>query len=219
MQLDEINGPTIEEGRDVNVIATKVPATIGAGSVVFEVALWVLGIIPGIVFSVMKIKAKKYFDQLQQKIQAAASTNDNYLEQRVMILQNTAPLLEKAIDLDKTTFAEIAKYRAGGKDNDVNRSEVAGKVDAISRQFNMVMESYPDLKAHHAIADAMQQNAMLQREITAARELYNDAIQRWNTEIFAWPTKNIVAARQKYTTMIPFSISKEMKQAARGVFF
>ena len=83
----------------------------------------------------------------------------------------------------------------------------------------MVMESYPDLKAHAAIADAMQQNNMLQREITAARELYNDSVNRWNTEIFSWPTKNIVAAKLGYTTMIPFSISKEMKQAARGVFF
>lgn len=218
MQLDEVNGPVIEEGRDVNVIATKVPATIGAGSIIFEVCLWIL-IIPGIIWSYKKLKTKRYFDQLQQKIQQNASQIDNYLEQRVMILKNVAPLVEKAINLDKETFAQIAKFRAGGKDNSTARNEVQGQLDGITRQFNMVMESYPDLEAHKAIADAMQQNALLQREITAARELYNDSIARWNTEIFQWPLKNIVAARQKYTTMIPFSASKEIKEAARGTFF
>ena len=65
----------------------------------------------------------------------------------------------------------------------------------------------------------MQQNSYLQREITAAREVYNDTVARWNREVFAWPTKQIVAAKRGYTTRIPFSASKEIKEAARGTFF
>ena len=100
-ELDELNGPIAEEGRDVNVIQKQIPVKTGAGSVVFEVVLWVLGIIPGLVFLFMKIKARTYLRQLQQKIQHNASQIDNYLEQRVVILQNAAKLLDKAIDLDK----------------------------------------------------------------------------------------------------------------------
>ena len=59
----------------------------------------------------------------------------------------------------------------------------------------------------------------LQREITAARELYNDSINAWNRDIFAWPTKMIVAARNGYTTRIPFIASAETKQKAKDVFF
>ena len=55
-ELDELNGPIAEEGRDVNVIQKQIPVKTGAGSVVFEVVLWVLGIIPGLVFLFMKIK-------------------------------------------------------------------------------------------------------------------------------------------------------------------
>ena len=168
----------------------------------------------------MKISAKKHFDQLQQKIQRNASQIDNYLEQRVMVLQNCARLLDKAIDLDKSTFENIAKYRSGNLgDADAARQEMGDKVESISRDINVAVENYPDLAAHREIADAMQQNMYLQREITAARELYNDTINEWNKDIFAWPTKMIVAAKNGYTTRIPFVASKEIKEQAKSVFF
>ncbi len=219
-QLDELNPEVREEGLDTNVIAKKIPAEVGFGSLVFEVVLWLLGIVPGLIFLFMKIGAQKHFDQLQQKIQRNASQIDNYLEQRVMVLQNCARLLDKAIDLDKSTFENIAKYRSGNfGDADEVRNEVGDKIETISRDINVAVESYPDLAAHREIADAMQQNMYLQREITAARELYNDTINEWNKDIFAWPTKMIVAAKNGYTTRIPFIASKEVKEQAKGVFF
>jgi len=216
--LDELNPEVREDGVDTNVIAKKIPVTVGVGSTIFEILLWVLGIIPGIVFLFMKIKAKNYFQQLEQKIQRNASQIDNYLEQRVVVLQNCARLLDKAIDLDKTTFENIAKYR-GGNAGEEGRNALAGQLDNISNSVNVAFENYPDLKAHREIEDAMQQNMYLQREITAARELYNDTINAWNRDIFAWPTKMIVAAREGYTTRIPFAASKEIKEKARDVFF
>lgn len=219
-QLDELNPEIREEGLDTNVIVKKLPAKVGVGSKIFEIALWVLGIIPGLIFLFMKINAQKHFDQLQQKIQRNASQIDNFLEQRVMVLQNCARLLDKAIDLDKSTFENIARLRGGaGNDNDEVRNEIEDKVQNISRNISVAVENYPDLKAHQEIADAMQQNMYLQREITAARELYNDTINEWNKDIFAWPTKKIVAAKNGYTTRIPFVASQEIKKQAQGIFF
>lgn len=219
-QLDELNPEVREEGLETNVIAKKLPAEVGVGSKIFEVLLWVCGIFPGVIFLFMKINAQKHFDQLQQKIQRNASQIDNFLEQRVMVLQNCARLLDKAIDLDKSTFENIAKYRSSNAgDADAARNEIGGQIETISRDINVAVENYPDLKAHREIADAMQQNMYLQREITAARELYNDTIDQWNRDIFAWPTKMIVAAKNGYTTRIPFAASKEVKEQARSVFF
>ena len=218
--LDEMSQDIMEEGRDVNVIAKKIPVTVGRGSLIFEIVLWVLGLLPGLIFLIMKVKAKNYFQQLEQKIQHHASQIDNYLEQRVIVLQNCARLLDKAIDLDKSTFENIAKYRSGNVgDSDTARNELGGQVDTLSRNINIAVENYPDLQAHKEIADAMQQNMYLQREITAARELYNDTVNEWNKDIFAWPTKMIVAAKNGYTTRIPFAASKEIKEQARSVFF
>ena len=218
-QLDELNPEVREEGLETNVIAKKIPVEVGTGSKVFEILLWVCGILPGLIFLFMKINAQKHFDQLQQKIQRNASQIDNYLEQRVMVLQNCARLLDKAIALDKDTFTNIAKYRSGNTDADAARNEVSGQMETISRDINVAVEQYPELAAHKEIADAMQQNMYLQREITAARELYNDTIDQWNRDIFAWPTNKIVAAKNGYTTRIPFIASKEIKEQAKGVFF
>lgn len=218
-QLDEMTGRVNEEGKDINVIQKQIPVKVGVGSTIFEVILWCLCIIPGVVFLIKKINAAKYLRQLEQKIQHNASQIDNYLEQRVVILQNCAKLLDKAIDLDKTTFSEIAKYRSGNVADDAARNELSGALDGVSRKINIAFENYPDLKAHQEIADAMQQNSYLQREITAAREVYNDSVYQWNKAIQEWPTKMIVAAKQGYTTRIPFTASKEIKDKARDVFF
>lgn len=219
-QLDELNPEVREEGVETNVIAKKIPVEVGAGSKVFEIILWLLGIVPGLIFLLMKTNAQKHFDQLQQKIQRNASQIDNYLEQRVMVLQNCARLLDKAIELDKGTFENIARYRSGiAEDADAARNALGGQVETISRNIHVAVENYPDLAAHREIADAMQQNMYLQREITAARELYNDTINEWNKDIFAWPTKKIVAAKNGYTTRIPFAASKEIKEQAKQVFF
>ena len=214
--LDELNDE-VSTGRDINVINKRIPVTVGTGSKVFEIMLWICGIIPGLIFMFMKIKAGTYLRQLEQKLQHDASQVDNYMEQRVVILQNVAKLLDKSIDLDKDTLTTIAKYRSGVTDEE--RNTVGEQVENVNRKINIAIENYPKLEAHKAIADAMQQNAYLQKEITASREVYNDTVNRWNTEIQAWPTKMIVAAKAGYTTRIPFSTTKEVKEQARGTFF
>ena len=212
-ELDETKDPIREEGRDVHVIDKQLTVTVDWRSTFFQVILWILGIIPGIVFAVMKIKARSHLQQMQQKIQHDASTIDNYLQNRVTILTNTASLLNKSIELDKTTFAEIAKYRSGNF-SDAERGEVANKLAAAERAINIALEAYPDLRAHADIQTAMQQNAYTQQEITAAREAYNDTVLSWNTLIYQWPTYRIVAAKAKYTTRIPFTVSQEIREAA-----
>ena len=218
-QLDEMTGPINEQGKDVNVIQKQIPGQVGVGSTIFEVILWVLGIIPGVIFLFMKIKAGTYLRSLEQKIQHDASQIDNYLEQRVMILQNAAKLLDKAIDLDKDVMKSVAMYRGGGNHTDVERNNASQSLDRLFRDVNVAFEQYPNLQAHNEIEDCLKQNSYLQKEITAARELYNDTVFEWNSAIQQWPTKMIVAAKNGYTTRIPFTTSQEIKEKARDVFF
>lgn len=245
--LDEVTGPVNDAGRDVHVIDRQLSVKVGFGSTLFEIALWItipllvllyvalmgqtlsnplmvaivgclVGILPGVIFIFMKISALNYFQQLEQRIQTEASNIDNFLEQRVQILQNVVGIVDRAIDLDKDVMKAVAALR-GGSINNENRNEVNMKVDmAFGRLFPQV-EAYPELKAHNAIADAMQQNNYLQREITAARTVYNSRVNQWNTDLFVWPTKMIVAARQGFTTRIPFTASKEIREMAKSKFF
>ncbi len=224
-QLDELNTPSRPEGLDVNVVAKQLPVKCGKGTkIFFNYISWILPIpiVTGLIVMVKKAKHKQHFEQIQQKIQHDASQIDNYLEQRVVILKNCAKLLDKALDYEQETLTKIAAYRGGvnpDAQSDAERNEVASTLDGLSRSINIAVERYPDLKAHQEIADAMQQNAYLQKEITAARELYNDSINLWNREIHVWPLKLLVADEEGLKTRIPFIATKEVKEEARGVFF
>lgn len=244
-EIDEVTGSTDPNGRDINVINKQIRVEVGNESRIFEIALWVVGTIPGIIilttdampvlqgvgvlaagflpgviFQFMKISALAYLRRLQQKVQADASQIDNYLEQRVIILQNVVGLVEKSIELDKDVMKSVAAYRAGRlPTTDTGRNAASQDLDGIFSRVNVAFEAYPELKAQATLADAMRQNSYLQKEITAARTLYNDTVAMWNQEIFRWPTNQIVAARAGYTTRIPFIASAETKAEARGTFF
>lgn len=244
-EIDEVTGSTDLNGRDINVINKQIRVEVGNESRIFEIALWVVGTIPGIIilttdampvlqgvgvlaagflpgviFQFMKISALAYLRRLQQKVQADASQIDNYLEQRVIILQNVVGLVEKSIELDKDVMKSVAAYRAGRlPTTDTGRNAASQELDGIFSRVNVAFEAYPELKAQATLADAMRQNSYLQKEITAARTLYNDTVAMWNQEIYRWPTNQIVAARAGYTTRIPFIASAETKAEARGTFF
>lgn len=236
--LDELDDQIREEGREVNVIAKQIKVEKDSSIQILIWALYLIGlgliafgiikkiyyvipigiIIPAFVYSSLK-KQEAYFNQLEQRIQQSASQIDNYLEQRVIVLQNTAKLVEKAVDLDKSVFSEISKLRSGNHIKETERNEIQDKLDKAYRGLNIAVENYPDLKSHMELRDAMQQNLYLQREITAAREVYNDNTGIWNREIFEWPFKKYVASNKGYTTRIPFIASKEIKEKAKEVFF
>lgn len=219
-ELNEMDNTNVaSEGKDINVIQKQIPVKVGVGSKIFEILMWVLCIIPGVILLIKKIQAENYLRRLEQKIQHDASQIDNYLEQRVMILKNCAKLLDKAIDLDKETFVKIAEKRSGKADKDAKRNELASDIEDISNKIQIAFENYPDLKAHDAIEAAMSQNDYLQREITAARDLYNDSVAMWNMDIMSWPAKMMVAAKHGYTTRIPFTTTAEIKKQARETFF
>lgn len=220
-ELDEQNPVINETGRDVNVIDKQLPIKVGVGSKIFEIVIWILPvpIISGLIYLAIKIAAGNYLSRLQQKIQHDASEIDNYLEQRVIILKNVAALLEKSIKLDKETYTQIAGLRAGNSLSDMDRVDVASKVDNAVTKLNAVMENYPELRAHNEIQSAMNQNSYLQKEITAARSVYNDTVNQWNQDIYRWPAKMIVAAKRGYTTRVPFIASQETKKQAREVLF
>ena len=214
--LDELNDP-VSEGQDVRVINKQLPVKVGPGSTVFQIMLWVLGIIPGLIFTGLKIKAERVLNQLQQKLQHDASQIDNYLEQRVIILENLAALINKEMEFEKSTLKDVIAYRGGINPDQMN--DAAEKIENVNTKIQAVFEQYPKLQSIAGVEKAMRDNDYLQREITAAREVYNDTVRQWNQIIFVWPTYKIVAAKKGYTTRIPFTTTSEIRAKSREVLF
>ena len=244
--LDEVTGPVNHEGREARVIDKQLPVTVGAESVLFEIGVCLIGFLPGIIVSIvkpaaletlgyvliwcfaavpplvywiMKIQAKNYFMQLLQRIQSSASTIGNYQEQRFQELKNVAALVQQAVKLDTDVMTAVAAYRGGTSPDGESMNATA---EALNRGYAALvphLEAYPELKAHASIAEAMRKNQRTQAEITAARDLYNQMVLIWNTEIYHWPVKQIVAARAHFTTKIPFTVSQESVEGSKSTFF
>ena len=236
-QLDEMNAEIMEEGRDVHVIAKVIPVKAGGTEKMIPYVIMAIGVIVilagflnenyimagvGVLVAVFPWwrlqQISSEFNMMEQRIQTAASEIDNFMEQRVRILMNVSKLVEKSIDVDKNIFSDIAKYRSGNFSEE-SRNEANAQINRASHAINVALENYPELQSQATIRDAMQQNSYLQREITAARSFYNDAVNTWNREIFSFPFKKIVAAKEGRTTRIPFIADKEVKEKAKGVFF
>ena len=240
-RLDEVTGVVNDSGRETRVIDTQIPVKTGIWSLLFEIFIWAIGFVlaglvivsagsdmpiiakaviillafvPGIILVIAKINAKKYFSQLEQEIQAQAAEIGQYQKQRLEILKNVASLVEKSITLDKEVMETVAAYRGG-----VDPAKIGESLDHSIASLFPHIENYPELKAHAQIAEAMRQNSELEQEIRAARELYNAKVLQWNQDIFEWPIKMIVAAREGYTTRIPYSISKDRIEGSEKNFF
>ena len=174
---------------------------------------------PAAIFFWQKKQAEAYFASLMQKVNSAASQIDNYIKQRGVILGNLFQLTKDAIKLDKEVMSSVAAYRGGVSPDGGNRNEVASAIDNGFRALLPQIEAYPDLKAHSAIAQAMQENTLLEKEVTATRTLYNDLVFQWNRDVFQWPIKRMVAAKMHLKTLIPFALSAEDKRAMENVSY
>ena len=243
--LDETKGPFNDEGREARVIDKQIPVKIGFLSILFEIFIWAIGFVvalliilaggdningiavvvlllcgflPGIIYTIAKIHAKNYFMQLEQKIQTAASDLGNYQDKRYRILVDVVDLLKRSTGLDENVMKAVAAYRSGM----VTGDGLSRNAEALSRGFSYLVphvEAYPELKSQAVIAEAIRQDHSLQADVTAARGHYNDCVYQWNRDIFIWPVYQIVAARQGYTTRIPFIASAEVIEGSKKAFF
>ena len=108
------------------------------------------------------------------------------------------------------------------------RSKIVEVVKTFCTAAADEIEDFPvvlDMSQYHESADAPRKQIADLLQIacngvcTAAREIYNDSVLRWNTEIFALWAKKFVAAKAGYTTRIPFIASAEIKAKSESVLF
>lgn len=173
----------------------KKKVTIGVGSIAFEVLLWVFFLIPGIIFIFMKKKAKKYLNELKTQLDDCYALLNNIINQRI-------DTLHEIDSFAKCSFSEISK--------DLPINEKGSLIEKASKEAKKFINKNPELKIRLEI------NNNLKRELVSIKATYNNLVLRWNKEIFLWPTKQIVAAKEGYTTEITFNVPDELKVNANG---
>jgi len=182
------------------IVSNQLAPTINTGSKVFEVAMWGLGIVPGAVLQLKKNQARNYFTALDRRINSTAAQIDVFLEQRAQILRNCPGFTP-----------DIDPGLASGLPSEA-RNITNGRID---RAYQVLIER-AQAQNGGAIPPGLQASLRadrnVQREITAARTLYNDTVNMWNTDIFMWPSRQMVAADQRLTTR-PVFVGSQLNTA------
>ena len=175
------------------LLSTQTAPVITGGTRAFEIGMWAAAIVPGIVLQVKKNTARKYFDSLDKRIKFNAAQIDGFIAKRLNILRNSAWF-------DPALFPELATINLSDSTPDEARNTLTGYLD---RAYEIIIERAKAANNGVIPADlqsTLQADRKVQREITAARTLYNDTVNMWNKDIFATRAKQIVAANLKLTT-------------------
>jgi LemA protein len=84
------------------------------------------------------------------------------------------------VKYEKSTLNELTKLRK----STFSSSEEASNLNKTAAAIMAVAENYPNLKTNELVKETMEQASYLEREIGAARRLYNSQVTSFNRDLF-----------------------------------
>ncbi|QDY88385.1 LemA family protein [Mycoplasma anserisalpingitidis] len=154
-------------------------------------------------------------NRLQLEVNDAASLIDVNLQKRKDTLVKLFEETKAYLKFENETFTNVAKLRSlkseGMSEDAKTTQEMNTLMENISRDINISVEAYPELKASKIVSELMSSSEYIESEIAASRRLYNKRVSEFNTEIFTFPIL-IKAQKMKLHSMSLFAASKESKK-------
>lgn len=160
-------------------------------------------IIPMILHTIKRNKLLKN----QMHINESSSGIDIQLKKRRDTLVKLVEATKSYVKYEKSTLTELTKLRK----STFSDKKDSSKLDSISGKILAVAENYPNLKADSLVANTMETATYIEREISAARRLYNSEVTMFNSSLFTWPN-NVISSGMKLETLPLFTASESDKE-------
>lgn len=164
----------------------------------------IAGIVIGIVavllliFAIWYISTHNGLVKKRNIMEEAWATIDVYLKKRYDLVPNLVNTVKGYAAHEKETFQKVTEARAMAMSATTPGEKVAADkaFSNVMRNFNMVMERYPELKANVNFMDLQNQLKSIENELAQARKYYNATAREFNTKIQTFPS-SIVANKMK----------------------
>lgn len=212
--LDTRTPPTDEKGFEPSVQnEERSPSKSNSGGFWFLFAISWLLIIPGICVLVWYIKRGNWFRTQQEKVNEAASGIEIQLKKRHDTLIKLVDATQTSIKFEKSLLTDITRLRNVNINNhDINKTVETERLGSSAfGRLLATFENYPNIKTTDTIRDLMQTADYIEREIAAARRLYNAIALEFNQTIQQWPSV-VIANKQKLHSFALFGASAEDKK-------
>ena len=178
-----------------------------AGIVAGVVALIVLIIV------IWAISARNRFVQMENQYEEAFHNIDIYLKKRYDLIPNLVETVKGYAAHESGTLERVgeARNKAQNAASPAEKIEANAELSQSIRNFNMVMERYPELKANANFIDLQNQLKAIESELANVRKYYNATIKQFNTKIRTFPA-SIIAKSMKLEKQPYFEIDDPVER-------
>lgn len=146
--------------------------------------------------------------------QAAFSTIDVMLKKRFDLIPNLVETVKQIMKHEQDLFENISKVREGISKAD-NKSEERltneNELSQLTKTLSVKMEAYPELKSHENTKHLQLTLNDVEEQISAARRVYNNSVNRYNNSIETFPS-NIIANSFNFQKEIFFETAPEERE-------
>lgn len=167
-----------------------------------KVGLIVLGVAALLLFVVggQVVGARNSMATEKEGIAGAFAQVDVAMQRRSDLIGNLVNTVKGIANQEKEVFTNIANARAAmaGARTPTEKIQANSQIDSALSRLLVVQENYPQLKSNEQFARLMDELAGTENRISVERRKYNEAVQRYNTNIVLFPN-NIAAGFFGYT--------------------
>ena len=118
--------------------------------------------------------------KLEEKVKFQSSQLDNQLKRKQDLIPNLVNTVKGAAKNEQEIIDNITSAREKmGSSSDL--SEKLDASNSITKNLNLIVEKYPDIKSNENYRDLFVELAGTENRITIARKDYNNAVQDFNT--------------------------------------
>lgn len=173
-----------------------------------------------IIFGIWYAATYNSLIRLKNMCEDAFSTIDIYLKKRYDLIPNLVETVKGYAAHEKETFLKVteARTKVASAVTPEEKAIADGAMTQAMRNFNMVMEQYPELKANANFLDLQAQLKSIENELSQARKYYNACARELNVKRSSFPAF-IVANRMKLEKQPFFTVdSPEERQNVKVQF-
>lgn len=186
------------------LISTPVIVGVAVGAVVLLLVIillcWAIG-------------ARNSFVTMKNGCEEGFAGIDVYLKKRYDLIPNLVETVKGYAKHESQTLENVVKAR----NNALNASTTAEKIEADAqltkeiKNFQMVAERYPELKANANFLDLSNQLKAIESQLADQRRYYNALVKKYNTQREIFP-KSIIANMMHLEKKTYFQLDSDVER-------
>lgn len=159
------------------------------------VVVIVILLVAGLMFGAKFVSVRNELVTYRENIAAQWAQVDVALQRRAELIPNLVETVKGFAKQEKEVLASIANARAAlvGARTPQEKIAANNQLDSALGRLLVVVENYPQLRSNENFLRLQDELAGTENRIAVERRKYNEAVQRYNTQIQLFPN-NIVAS-------------------------